>query len=127
MRPAPPAPKYLRAAVIGHTGKGNYGHGLDQLFLRLDGVRLAAIADADPEGLDAARSGRGRKRPTPISGKCSRMRTPISSRWVPAKTGERYEMVKAALEAGAHVCCERPIARTLREATNWSPSPRKRT
>jgi predicted dehydrogenase len=114
--PPPPAPRYLRAAVIGHTGKGNYGHGLDQLFLRLDGVRLSAIADADPEGLDAAQIRTGAEKAY------ADFREMLASEELdlvavgPRETGERYEMVKAALEAGAHVCCERPIARTLREA-----------
>lgn len=116
VRPAPPAPKYLRAAVIGHTGKGNYGHGLDLLFHRLDGVRLTAIADSDPEGLDAAQVRTG------AESAYADFREMLSTETLdlvavgPRETGERYEMVKAALEAGTHVCCERPIARTLREA-----------
>jgi predicted dehydrogenase len=116
VRPAPPAPKYLRAAVIGHTGKGNYGHGLDQLFLRLDGVRLAAIADADPEGLDAAQIRTGAEKAYTDFREMLANENPDLVAVGPRETGERYEMVKAALEAGAHVCCERPIARTLREA-----------
>lgn len=116
VRPAPPAPKYLRAAVIGHTGRGGYGHGLDLLFQRLDGVRLAAIADADAEALDAAQIRTGAEKAY------ADYREMLASEELdlvavgPRETGERHEMVKAALEAGAHVCCERPIARTLREA-----------
>ena len=36
----------------------------------------------------------------------------VAPRW----TDQHYDMVKAALEAGAHVCCERPLCRTLKEA-----------
>lgn len=116
VRPAPPEPKYLRAAVIGHTGAGGYGHGLDILFNRLDGVRLAAIADADPEGLDAAQIRTGAET-TYADYREMLANEPLDLVAVgPRETGERYDMVKAALEAGAHVCCERPIARTLREA-----------
>ena len=119
VRPAPPAPpelKDLRAAVIGHTGKGNYGHGLDQLFLRLDGVRLAAIADADPEGLDAAQIRTGAEKAYADYREMLANENLDLVAVGPRETGERYEMIKAALEAGAHVCCERPSARTLREA-----------
>ena len=43
-----------KAAVIGSTGKGAYGHRLDTAFLDLDGVDLVAVADRDPEGRAAA-------------------------------------------------------------------------
>ncbi len=42
-------PKTYKAAVIGLTGKGCYGHGLDRAFNDLDGVELVAIADAIPK------------------------------------------------------------------------------
>ena len=39
-----------RAAVIGHTGKGNYGHQLDEACVGLPGVEVVAIADPDEAG-----------------------------------------------------------------------------
>jgi len=115
-RPEPAAPKYIRAAAIGHTGAGNFGHGLDLLFQRLDGVRLVAIADADPEGLDAAQIRTGAERPYADYREMLETEQPELVSVGPRETSERYAMVRAALEAGAHVCCERPIARNLREA-----------
>ena len=44
----------LRVAVIGHTGRGNYGHGLDTMWLQLPEVQVCGVADADPTGLAAA-------------------------------------------------------------------------
>jgi hypothetical protein len=38
------------AAIIGHTGKGDYGHGMDLIFSGLPGVELAALADPDEAG-----------------------------------------------------------------------------
>jgi predicted dehydrogenase len=48
---APVSQKSWRAAVIGRTGGGDYGHGYDQVFKGLDNVTVAAVADADPAGL----------------------------------------------------------------------------
>lgn len=111
-----PVPHWVRAAVIGHTGAGNYGHGLDFLFHRLDNVRLVAIADADPAGLDAAQLRTGAEGPYADYHAMLEAEKPQLVAVAPRQTGERFAMVKAALEAGAHVCCERPLARTLREA-----------
>lgn len=108
--------KSLRAAVIGHTNAGEYGHGLDILFQNLPGVRFVGIADSDPEGLDAAQLRTGAERAYADYHEMLATEQPDLVAIGPRETGERYAMVKAALEAGAHVCCERPIARTLREA-----------
>jgi predicted dehydrogenase len=43
-----------RAAIIGHTGEGNYGHGLDMVYAQMPEVEVVAVADPDPEGLAAA-------------------------------------------------------------------------
>ena len=44
----------LRVAVIGHTGRGDYGHGLDTMWLKLPETEIVAVADADSKGLAAA-------------------------------------------------------------------------
>ena len=43
-----------RAAVIGHTGRGNYGHGLDVVWQKIPGVEIVGVADADSTGLKKA-------------------------------------------------------------------------
>jgi len=40
----------LRAAVIGRTGRGDYGHGLETIFKNRLGIDLVALVDPDPEG-----------------------------------------------------------------------------
>ncbi len=42
-----------RVAVIGHTGRGNYGHGVDTMWLSLPGTEIVGVADADEKGLAA--------------------------------------------------------------------------
>jgi len=44
----------LRVAVIGHTGRGDYGHGLDTAWTRIAETQVVAVADADQAGLTAA-------------------------------------------------------------------------
>ena len=57
-----------RAAAIGRTGKGDYGHGLDVAFqipsdsIAGSDVQIVSIADSNPEGLRAAgRTNRSRE------------------------------------------------------------------
>lgn len=47
--------KKLRVAVIGHTGRGNYGHGLDIMWFKIPTVEIVAVADADEKGLATAK------------------------------------------------------------------------
>jgi hypothetical protein len=54
----------FRIGVIGHTGRGNYGHGLDTVWLEMPDSEIVAVADADPTGLAAAQ-----KRPAPRYGR----------------------------------------------------------
>src|SRR3954447_17526368 len=44
----------LKAAVIGHTGHGDYGHGLDGIFAGRKNVETVAVADPDEPGRKAA-------------------------------------------------------------------------
>src|SRR5205809_7592077 len=46
--------KKYRVAVIGRTGRGNYGHGLDVVWKTLDNVEVVAVADEDEKGRAAA-------------------------------------------------------------------------
>ena len=46
--------KAYRVAVIGRTGKGNYGHGLDVAWKSVENVEIVAVADEDEKGRAAA-------------------------------------------------------------------------
>src|SRR5438128_6569209 len=43
-------PKIYRVAVIGRTGKGNYGHGLDVVWTGIGNVEIVAVADENDSG-----------------------------------------------------------------------------
>ena len=54
----------LRVAVIGRTGRGDYGHAIDELFTGLPAAEVVAAADDDAGGWPrrpAARPGRRRR------------------------------------------------------------------
>lgn len=40
-----------RVGIIGHTGKGDYGHGLDTMWLKLPETEIVGVADLNPDGL----------------------------------------------------------------------------
>ena len=39
-----------RIAIVGHTGRGNYGHGLEMAFVGVEGARIVALCDPNEEG-----------------------------------------------------------------------------
>ena len=55
--------KQYKAVLIGHTGQGNYGHGLDMVDSDRPEVDVVAVADPDAEGLAAAAQRTGATRP----------------------------------------------------------------
>ncbi|MGI8604193.1 MAG: Gfo/Idh/MocA family protein [Verrucomicrobiales bacterium] len=106
----------LRAAIIGHTGEGDYGHGLDLIFNDRDDVEVVAVADADAEGRAKAVQHSKAQRQYGDWRELIEKEKPqlvcLASRW----THERYAMGKAALQAGAHLFTEKPFTTTLAEA-----------
>jgi predicted dehydrogenase len=44
----------FKTAVIGRTGRGDWGHAIDELFVGLPGTQLVAVADDSADGLAAA-------------------------------------------------------------------------
>ena len=108
-------PRY-RAAVIGHTGHGNYGHGLDTVWKCFDFIDVVAVADPDDEGRADGLERSGAKRAYRDYREMLQKEKPdlvsIGPRW----PDQRVEMVTAAAEAGAHIYLEKPFARDLMDA-----------
>ena len=108
--------KNFRAAIIGHTGHGNYGHGLDIAFMGFPNIEIVAVADPDEAGRTQVQERThaaatyadyrvmlAQERPNLVA---------ISPRFV----GDRVAMVEAAAAVGAHMFVEKPLAYSLVEA-----------
>ena len=106
--------KTYSAAVIGSTGKGNYGHRLDSAF-DIDGVELVAIADDDPEGLADAGERLGVSRLYRDYRQMLETEKPDFVSIAPSWVTERVAMIEAAAAAGCHIYCEKPVAGSLAE------------
>lgn len=109
-------PESIRAAAIGATGRGNYGHGLDVVFSDMPGVEFVAIADENPDGLRDAGKRTGVRRLYADYRELLAKEKPdvvsIGPRW----TDQRREMVTAAAEAGCAIFSEKPFARNPADA-----------
>jgi predicted dehydrogenase len=110
-----PGSQRYRAAAIGRTGGGNYGHSLHLAFQGVENVEFVAVADADEAGRRKAVAETGAAREyAEYRQMLERERLDIVSvcpRWVDC----HVEMVLACLDAGCHVYCEKPMTGSLEE------------
>ena len=109
--------KKFRVAVIGHTGRGNYGHGIDMMWAQVPETTLATVADADAAGLAGAQKKLGG-----IAGFADyrKMLAEVKPEIVavgPRFLDEHHAMILAAVAAGARgIYVEKPFCRTPAEA-----------
>lgn len=109
------AAKY-RIGVIGHTGRGNYGHDVDRVWLDIPGCEIVGVSDPDEKGRQAAakklmvdktfsdyRKLLDDTKPDIVS---------ICPRWL----DQHRDMILAAAERGIHIYMEKPFCRSLAEA-----------
>jgi predicted dehydrogenase len=109
--------KTYKAVIIGHTGQGDYGHGLDRVYDDMPEVEVIAVADPDPTGLENAAQRLGGVR---TYGDYHRMLEQEKFDLVnvaPRVVSSHAAMLIAAAETGAKgIFCEKPLASTLAEA-----------
>jgi predicted dehydrogenase len=108
--------KKYRVAVIGRTGRGDYGHALDEAWLKFASIEIVAVADDDKMGLAAAKKRLGVDRGFADYIEMLDETKPdivcICQRWV----DQHRDMAMAAAERGINVYMEKPFCRSLAEA-----------
>jgi len=110
------AENIYRVGAIGHTGRGNYGHGLHLAYRGLDNVVFVAIADLDDHGrqkavLDAG-AARGYAHYCDMLAQEKLDIVSVCPRWV----DQHEAMILACIEAGCHIYCEKPMTADLASA-----------
>lgn len=105
----------IRVGIIGSSGRGDYGHGVDVAFTKVPQVEIVALADDNPKGLEAASS---RTSPHKTYADYHEMLAQekldvvaICPRWV----DQHHEMIVSSAKAGCHIYMEKPFCPTLLE------------
>jgi len=108
-------PKIYRVGIIGSTGRGNYGHGVDSAFTQVPNVKIIAVADEDDAGRKEAQQRTGAAKTYADYHQMLETEkldiVAICPRWI----DRHHEMLMASAEAGCHVYMEKPFCRTLAE------------
>jgi predicted dehydrogenase len=100
----------LKAAIIGHSGRGDYGHGMDICFTGVPGIEVVAVADpVDAGRAKAATRAKAARQYADYREMLAREKPDLVS-VAPRWSDQHREMAVAALEAGAHVFMEKPFA-----------------
>ena len=108
--------KTYRVGIIGSTGKGNYGHGLDTVWKTIPQVQIAAVADDNPSGLEQAitrtTAPKGYHDYRQMIDKEQLDIVAVCPRWV----DQHHEMVMYCASHNCHVYMEKPFTQTLEDA-----------
>jgi predicted dehydrogenase len=101
------------AIGTGIIGTGNRGGHLWRNLVKLDGVKLLAACDIKPDRLDQALSVAARDNPTGYSDYRKLLeRKDVEAVFIASPCDLHVEMAIAALQAGKHVYCEKPVGIT---------------
>lgn len=107
--------KKYKVGIIGHTGRGDYGHAVDAAFRKVENVEIVAVADANEAGRAGAQKRNAAKAAYADYREMLAKEKPdivaICPRWI----DQHHDMLIAAAEAGCHVYMEKPFCRTLKE------------
>lgn len=105
-----------RIGIIGHTGRGNYGHGLDLPWQHLDACEVVAVSDPHEGGRQAAIRRTGAARGYADYQQMLKQERPdiavICPRWI----DQHRDMVLACADYGCHMYLEKPFCQDLEQA-----------
>ena len=120
-------PTKYRVGIIGHTGRGNYGHGIDVVWANFkDRCEVVAVADADEKGrAEAVKRVEAPKAYADYRQMLDEAKPQIVAicpRWL----DQHRDMVIAAAQRGMHIYSEKPLCRSLAEADEMVAACEKR-
>jgi predicted dehydrogenase len=105
-----------RAGLVGHTGRGDYGHDLDLACGGMAELEVVALADPDPAGRERAAARSGAKR-TYAEYETMLAEERLDLVVVASRRPDGHAAaIEAAVRSGAHVYTEKPFVKTLAEA-----------
>ena len=105
--------KRHRAALIGETGAGDYGHEWVTGWNGIDAVEVVALADANEKGRSAAGAKSHAHRLYADYRQMLQKEKPEFVAICSRSPEHRLEMATAAVEAGSHMLIEKPLAQDL--------------
>ncbi len=109
-------PLRLRAAVIGHTGRGDYGHGLQHIFKGRPGIELVGLADPVESGRATMAKAIGAPRVYADWRELLEKERPQLVSIAMRHADQHAEIALTCLRAGAHCYIEKPFVRSPDEA-----------
>ena len=124
-RPAGAMAKDRKVGIIGHTGRGNYGHQLDVCWREVEEAMIVGVADPDEKGRAEAKQRLG----APVAFADYRelldKTKPDIVSICPRHPDQHRDMFLAAAERGIHVYMEKPMCRTPAEADEMIEAAKK--
>src|SRR5687767_12089453 len=99
-----------RVAVIGRTGRGDYGHGLDIVWKEVENATIVAVADEDEKGRNEAAKRLGVKNTYADYRQMLEKERPQIVSVCPRFVDCHRDMLLACSEYGSHVFMEKPMA-----------------
>lgn len=113
-------------AIIGHTGRGGFGHGLDTVWTRFPETEIVAVADANPAGLEEEKKKLNVKNGFSDYHVMLEQVKPDFAAVCPRHIDQHLDMILAAIQAGVKgIYIEKPFCRTPEEADQIVAESRK--
>ena len=116
----------LKAAVIGHTGRGDYGHGLEGIFANRPNIEIVALADPDPDGRAKTAAKIGAPRSYADYRELLEKEKPNLVSIAMRQSDQHHAIALATLRAGAHIYCEKPFVTAPNESDELLAEAKKR-
>jgi predicted dehydrogenase len=109
--------KTWRVGVVGHTGRGDYGHGLHTAWLKVPTAKIVGLADPDDKGRVSTQRLLGVDAGFTDYRQMLKQLRPEIVAVCPRHVDQHHEMILAAIDSGAvGIYCEKPFCRTPKEA-----------